>query len=142
MTRYEAGQQVAGGYYWNVKGWDIQTVSGEQGQLEGEEGAYFFKLPLVAMVPLAAAMSFAFVIFLPFIGFAMLVYALVRPVARFGYSLMHSTARTLAPDLQPGAAYLAGKPREGQEAKPGSGEGLRQLEDEVSAARRRQQEHK
>ena len=136
MKRFLAGNEVVGGYYWNMAGWDIQTVSGERGVLEGAAGASFVKLPLVAMVPLAAVMSLGFVMFLPVIGFGMLVYAIVRPVGRLGESMAHSTMKALSPDMQPGAAYLAGKPREeGQE--PGSG--LEKLEDEVATAREREE---
>jgi len=118
MMRYDAGTQVRGGYYWNSRSWELATVAGAGGKLEGAQGDKFVRVPLPAIFVLAPLMGGAFALFLPFIGFAMPVYALVRRLLHAGTKAAADVAATVTPDWQPGEAYLSGKPGEEKKAAP------------------------
>ena len=134
MKRYDAGSKVAGGYYWNTRKWDIVALNGDTGVLEGERGEQFIKLPLLAMVVVAVAVSFAYVIFLPFIGFALAGYALAKKVGLLGRTVAREAAATMAPALRPGEAYFAGKGEEKKEDAAPS-ENLQALEKDIQDRR-------
>lgn len=114
MARYNGGEKVPGGFYWNPSKWQVETVSGDEGVLEGEKGDRFVKVPLAVMVPAAAAVSFGFVVFLPLIGFALLTYAVAKKVG----GAVQGVAQTVSPGLVPGEAHLAGNPVEEGRALP------------------------
>ncbi len=78
MKRYIGGTKVAGGYYWHVGTWEIATVKGKEGTLPGGPADQYLHAPVAALFVLAPVMGAAFAIFLPFIGFAMPVYAIGR----------------------------------------------------------------
>lgn len=82
MTRYNGGNEVKGGTYWNVKSWEVSTVGGDRGRLPGYPTARFVRVPFLALLVLAPAMGGLFAIFLPFIGFAMAIYAIGAGLAR------------------------------------------------------------
>ena len=75
MKRYLGGTKVEGGYYWNLKTWEIVTVTEETGTLPGGAGERYLHAPLPVLFVAAPVMGAAFAIFLPFIGFAMPLYA-------------------------------------------------------------------
>ena len=108
MRRYSAGTEVAGGYYWNPRDWEIVTVQGERGVLPGPVGARHLKLPLLVMVAVAAVMSFAFVIFLPAIGFALLAWAAAQKVRGALARAGREGLSTVAFGVRPGHAFLDG----------------------------------
>ena len=115
MTRYNGGTEVLGGYYLNLKSWEIATLRGERGILPGG-GQYVF-VPTPALLVLAPVMGGVFAVVLPFLGFAMPVWALARKLARASAKAMGEMAATVAPAWQPGEAYLAGQPEEKKDEK-------------------------
>ena len=79
MKRYVGGAKVEDGYYWNQNAWSIHSVDGEGDRLlPGGADDKYNRLPLLVMAVVAVVVSFGFVMFLPFIGFALLAYALTR----------------------------------------------------------------
>jgi hypothetical protein len=132
MAHYTSSQQVAGGYYWNAKNWEVEVVPNEGGHLKG--GSYA-KVPfpvLFVVVPLLGALL---LMFLPMIGFALFGYALVRKAA----GAFTRGATELASTVQPGSfaagnAYFTGKPDEKKDASgPAQSPELQKLEDEIAA---------
>lgn len=73
VTRYEGGTRVRGGFYWNLREWNAQVVPREGAALEGGEAAKYIRIPAFLVLVLAPIMGAAYAMFLPFIGFAMLV---------------------------------------------------------------------
>ena len=71
MLKHHGGEKVKGGFYWKTAEWEIVTVNGKQGTLPGAEKTNYVKVPFLLLVPLALTMSIAYVVFLPFVGFAM-----------------------------------------------------------------------
>jgi hypothetical protein len=73
MRRNAGGTKVPPGFYWNPSDWRIVTVEGEQGVLPGGQEEKYVKVPAAGMLALAPVLGLAFVIFLPFVGFAMVL---------------------------------------------------------------------
>src|SRR3972149_1209283 len=93
MFTYNTGERVKGGFYWNVKRWDIVTVTGKAGILRGGEAQRYLKLPTLLFFVVAPLMGLVYVMFLPLIGFVFIfglagkkgvraLRGLARPVAR------------------------------------------------------------
>lgn len=80
MTRYEGGTRVKGGYYFNLKNWEIKNVAGAEGELPGSNADKFLHAPTPVLLVAAPVIGAAFAMFLPFIGFAMPVYAVWKKV--------------------------------------------------------------
>lgn len=78
MKRYTSGTTVRGGYYWNLNEWEIVTVQGEAGVLEGQPDQHFVAVPLPVVPVLVAVMAGLGVCYVPAIGFVMIAYALGR----------------------------------------------------------------
>ncbi len=72
MLKYKGGNPAKNGFYWKKGEWEIVPVEGENGRLPGGIEDEYIKVPALLLVPAALMLSVLFVIFLPFIGFAML----------------------------------------------------------------------
>lgn len=81
MLKYKGGDNTKGGFYLKKGEWEIATVDGKNGTLPGGVECEYIKLPALLFVPLALVMGALYVIFLPFIGFAMLFLMIARKTA-------------------------------------------------------------
>jgi hypothetical protein len=109
MARKVGGTTVKGGFYWNPKGWEILTVDGPSGILPGTADDRYFRIPVLAMLFLAPVMGGLFVIFLPVIGFALVLQHLGRLGMAGTRRAAASLLATVSPTWRPGEAYFAGK---------------------------------
>ena len=73
FTKYRGSDNVRFGFYWNLREWAAQIVPKEGGELKGNAGVTYVRLPLVAVLMLAPLMGAAYAFFLPFIGIAMVL---------------------------------------------------------------------
>ncbi len=73
MLKHTGGETVKGGFYWNQAQWHLENVEGRHGVLPGTEDTRYTRVPTLLMFVLAPLMGALFVVFLPFIGFALLV---------------------------------------------------------------------
>jgi len=71
MTRKRAGEAAKVGFYFNTRSWEIELHRKDGGALPGGERDLYVRVPAVALLLLGPVMGFFFVIFLPFIGFAL-----------------------------------------------------------------------
>lgn len=71
MTR-KGGNETKGGFYWKKGDWEIVTVEGKKGMLPGTENVEYIRIPALLFIPVALTISVVYVVFLPFVGFAML----------------------------------------------------------------------
>lgn len=112
-----AGTLVKGGFYFNRDKLDLITVSGKEGPLPGADGQRYLRVPVLAVLLLAPVLGGLFVMFMPFIGFALVFQHLgrlmVSGVKRAGRGLL----LTVTPTWRPGEAYFAGKEDEKKPAK-------------------------
>jgi hypothetical protein len=98
MTRFRGGETVDGGYYVNVRGWNIEVIDGRSGALPGGEGASYRKLPLPALFVLAPVMGLLFVLIVPFLGVAVLAEQLWKKTAgAVGARRARSAGSAIAP---------------------------------------------
>jgi hypothetical protein len=72
MTTKMAGEAAKGGFYFNTKTWEMDLHRNDGGALPGGDGDRYVRVPALALLFLGPVMGFFFVIFLPFIGFALL----------------------------------------------------------------------
>ena len=70
MTTYTGTQQVTPGLYLNLKRRTMEHVE-KDGALPGVDTDRYYRVPMLLWLAVAPLLGLAFVIFLPFIGFAM-----------------------------------------------------------------------
>ncbi len=135
MAKYTSGMQVGGGYYWNASNWEVEVISNEGGKLKGGADAKYVKVPFPALFAIVPLLGALFLMFLPFIGFALFAYAIAKKLA----GGMTRGATELAATVQPGtfaagSAYFTGKPEEQKEGTPGTPNSteLQKLEREIA----------
>jgi hypothetical protein len=75
LKTFKGGDRVAGGFYVNRAEWTMRVAPREGEVLPGGEDARYYAFPTLMLLVAAPLLSFAFVIFLPFIGLALLVKA-------------------------------------------------------------------
>lgn len=80
MFKHKGGDVVKGGFYWNQAKWHLENIEGKSGSLPGDESARYARVPTLLLFVLAPLMGALFVVFLPFIGFALLIGMLVARV--------------------------------------------------------------
>ena len=134
MKRFNGGTRVGGGYYFNLKTWEVANIAAHEGVLPGEAKDTYLHAPLPALLVVAPVLGLGFAMFLPFIGFAMPAWALGKKLIGTGTKAAADVAATVAAPWQPGEAYLAGKP--GAERKePAKAEKLEALAKEIEERR-------
>lgn len=116
------GAKVDAGFYWNKKEWEMVTLSGKGGVLPGNPDTHYVKVPLLAMLVMAPLMGGLYVMFLPFIGFALLFDYAGRRLYRAVKGGATDAAAAVAPAWRPGEAHLAGEPTREDEGKATAGE--------------------
>lgn len=96
MLTYTGGSSAKGGFYLKKGEWEIITLDGKNGTLPGGTDCQYIRLPALLFVPAAIMLSVPFVIFLPFIGFAMafvvIMMKLGQGVAALGRGLAENFA--------------------------------------------------
>lgn len=109
-TRYASGTAVSSGYYYDARRWAVVPVAHDGDRLPGDAGEYV-RIPTAAALAAAPVLGGLFLVFLPFIGFALLARAAARPVLRrFGASA-RELAGTVTPGWKPGEAHFTGGER-------------------------------
>jgi len=78
----KGGTKTKGGFYWKKGEWELVTVEGKSGTLPGREVVEYLWIPAIFFAPVALIMGLAFYLFLPFIGFGMLISVLVKKIGR------------------------------------------------------------
>lgn len=131
------GHKAAAGIYWNKGSWNLVTLSGEGGVLPGNEKNEYMRIPTLAMVVLAPLLGASYVVFLPFIGFAMVADYMAKRAGAGAKSGAVALAATLSPEWRPGEAYFLGRRKKGAKGKaaPKSTDEPTKLEKEIEAKR-------
>jgi hypothetical protein len=138
MTTMTSGAAVKSGYYLNLSRWAIEPVAKDGGRLPEGRGTWT-KIPTVAALALVPILGATFLMFLPFIGFALVAQAMVAPVMNLFHASASDLAATMHPGWRPGEAHFTGKADESagtEEKGPTSqGERLESLEREIAEKR-------
>lgn len=109
---YTGGTNVKNGFYWSMQAWDMAMVPAEGGLLPGGADRTYTRIPTLMFLLLAPAMGALYVVFLPFVGFAMVLGYAARWAKRATTDAFMSAAVAIAPTWAPGEAYLAARKRE------------------------------
>jgi hypothetical protein len=72
MAKHIGGEVVRNGFYLDWRGWKFEVVEGESGALPGSAETAYVRVPTLLMLVLAPILGGLFVVFLPFIGFALI----------------------------------------------------------------------
>lgn len=71
MARYHGSSWVKVGFYWNLSRWELVTIPKGGGVLPGGDNLRYIRVPFPLVLLLGPLMGALYVVFLPFIGFAM-----------------------------------------------------------------------
>lgn len=82
MKRWNGGTKVEPGFYWNTSGWAIATVSEKPAPLPGPSTETYVRIPMIVMLAVGPVMGGLFAMFLPLIGFVMVIRELGRVILR------------------------------------------------------------
>lgn len=77
MTRHQTAELVDPGFYFDLRHLRFASID-QTSPLPGLIDSIWYRVPILAMFLIAPLLGLAFVIFLPFIGFAMVGNLLVR----------------------------------------------------------------
>ncbi len=129
------GQKTEAGIYWNKGSWDLVTLSGKGGVLPGSEAHEYVRIPAVALLAVAPLMGATYVVFLPFIGFAMFADFLGKKAGAGMKDGATHLAGVLSPEWRPGEAYFLGRRKKVVKGKAAKSGDLEKLEKAIEAKR-------
>jgi hypothetical protein len=138
-TRLRSGTAVKRGYYLDLAGWTVQPISRDGDRLPEGKGTWT-PIPTAAALALVPLMGALFLVFLPFIGFALTLRALAKPLIGVLHASATGLAAAVSPGWQPGEMHFTGKreARSGVDAQgPPADDRLGALAREIEAVRRR-----
>jgi hypothetical protein len=133
MTSFKGGTQVKSGYYFSATTLGVEVVGQGGGTLPGAATTRYVAVPFPLLFVVIPVVGLAFLMFLPFVGFALLGTALGQRVTGRLRERAGAFAATVAPAHATGAAYLGG--REGEEENLDISPEIERLEREVAARR-------
>jgi hypothetical protein len=137
MASNHGGDAVKGGYYWNLQKWDATFVEGPAGELPGSSNEIYRRIPTLALLFAAPIMGALFVMFLPFIGIALLLQHITRAAIEAAGDTIERVLRSVSPAWRPGMAFLAGKARRARhEDKPAVSPELEALGKDIEERRK------
>ncbi len=139
-TTYDGGAVVPSGYYFNPAQWHIEPIARDGGRLPAGNGRWT-RIPTAAALVLVPLLGATFILFLPLIGFLLVLRALAEPVIEVFRSSATEMAATVSPGWHPGEAYFTGKRPEGavaaEKGRTAADERLDALAREIEARRHR-----
>ncbi len=152
MKRYYGGEVVKRGIYLSLNRKDLITIENEGEFLAGESNDSYVKVPPLAMIVVGPFMGLIYVIFLPFISFAVILGLVARRVWLGVRQIGESLLGVATANWRPGVAYFGrgkqsrkgDKPKFHEKLEEGRGpkipDLLSELEKEI--ARKREREDK
>ena len=100
MTTYTGTQTVEQGIYLNTKTYAIEMMD-KAGTLAGAELDTYRRIPMIVMLAAAPLLGLAFVMFLPLVGFAMMLRLIGTKVAHLMTAVAADGVRVLRPSSAP-----------------------------------------
>ena len=105
MTTYTGTQTVKAGIYLNTKTYAIETLN-QFGALPGTDLDTYRHIPMIAMLAAAPLLGLAFVMFLPLIGFAMVLHLVGTKLFHMVGDAATEGVRVMRPSWAPAFAFL------------------------------------
>ena len=107
-TTYESGTAVLNGYYLNPSRWSVVPVAHDGERLPSGAGRWL-RVPTAAALALVPVLGAAFLVFLPLIGFLVILHAMASAVVHAVHGSATELAATVSPGWLPGEAHFTGK---------------------------------
>jgi hypothetical protein len=92
--------------------WDMTMVPAEGGLLPGGTDRTYTRIPTFLFLLMAPIMGALYVVFLPFVGFALVFSYAFRGLRHMAADAFMNVAVAVAPKWAPGEAYLAARKRD------------------------------
>lgn len=105
MKRFNAAATVEPGFYFNLREFQFVSLS-EASVLPGDADSVWHRVPALLLLLVAPILGLSFVIFLPFIGLAMVGWLLAQKLAHASSEAAHATVRVMRPSWRPAMAFL------------------------------------
>ena len=105
MKTYTGRQTVEAGIYLNTKTFAVQMLD-KTGTLDGTELETYRRIPMVLMLAAAPVLGLAYVMFLPFIGFAAVLHLVGTKTLQLAGEAATEGVRVLRPSWAPALAFL------------------------------------
>jgi hypothetical protein len=134
MTSWNGNSKVKSGYYFSTNTLGVEVIGEDGGTLPGPSTTRYVSVPFPLLFAVIPVVGLAFLIFLPFIGFALFAWAIVQRITGHVSREAGALAATVAPPQATGAAYLGG--REGEEKNEAVSPEVEKLEKEVAEKRK------
>jgi hypothetical protein len=106
MRHYRGSEKVEPGLYFNLRQLSFKSID-EEGPLPGSKDEVYRRVPMLALLVVGPFLGLAYVIFLPFIGFAMVTWLLGGRVAHLAGGAARGALRVLRPGWEPSMAFLS-----------------------------------
>ncbi len=106
MRQYRGSETVEPGLYFNLHQLSFKSID-EQGPLPGGSDDVYRHVPTLALLVVGPLLGLAYVVFLPFIGFAMVAWLLGVKTAHLAAGTARGVARVLRPGWEPSMAFLS-----------------------------------
>lgn len=149
MIRYEAGELVKKGFYLNRSTAEFVQVSTPWGNLPWDASGQFIRVPGLLVALAAPVIGGLFVMFLPFIAFAMVLSLAAKQVGKGTQWAGQQVLGIMIPQWRPGESYLArpgargrkrGKKTPEGEKKENGGPKMEKLAREIERRRQKPEE--
>ena len=134
MTSYHGNSKVKSGYYFSTSTLAVEVVGEDGGTLPGASTTRYYSVPFPLLFAVIPVVGLAFLMFLPFLGFALVGLAMAKAVTSRLRERAGAFAATVAPPHATGAAYLGG--REGEKKNEAVTPEIEKLEKEVAEKRK------
>jgi hypothetical protein len=107
-TTYRGNQQVQSGYYLHTARFTVAPIANDGDALPAGPGSWR-RIPTALALLITPVAGLAFLLFLPLIGFIVTAQAALAPMLGLLHGSAGQLAATMAGDLEPGEAHLAGQ---------------------------------
>ena len=106
MRHYRGTETVEPGLFFNARHLSFTSID-DAGPLPGRTDEVYRRVPMLALLVAGPLLGLAYVIFLPFIGFAMVTWLLGVKALHLAGGAARETVRVLRPGWEPSMAFLS-----------------------------------
>jgi len=106
MKHYKGTEKVEPGLYFNLRQLAFKSID-DEGPLPGKREDVYRRVPMLALLVVGPVLGLVYVMFLPFIGFAMVAWLLGVKATHLAAGAARSAARVLRPGWEPSMAFLS-----------------------------------
>ena len=105
MKHYKGTEKVEPGLYFNLRQLSFKSME-DEGPLPGKREDIYRRVPMLAMLVVGPFLGLTYVIFLPFIGFAMVAWLLAVKATHVAAGVARGAARVVRPGWEPSMAFF------------------------------------